>query len=213
MPSINGLEWTFDIQAQQYEKMRPEYVPELYEDIFKYISIDESSNVVEVGIGGGQATLPFLKTGCRLTAVEYGENLAELCREKFAEFPNFSVITTKFEDIEYDHNACDLVYSASAFHWILEEVGYTKVFNMLKSGGVFARFANHPYKDKGREEIFDAIQKIYSVYMPGAIIPNEYSDEDAKKRADIAQKYGFVDICHSYTIGQDPLLQKNTHCF
>jgi hypothetical protein len=52
----------------------------------------------------------------------------------------------------------------SAFHWIPEEIGYTKVFDMLKSGGVFARFANHPYKDKGREEIHEALQKIYSVY-------------------------------------------------
>lgn len=47
---------------------------------FKYIPINESSNVFEIGIGGGQATLPILKIGCKLTAVEYGENLAELCR-------------------------------------------------------------------------------------------------------------------------------------
>ena len=31
MPIIKGLEWTFDTAAQQYEKMRPEYVPELYQ--------------------------------------------------------------------------------------------------------------------------------------------------------------------------------------
>ncbi|MDR7811054.1 hypothetical protein [Lacrimispora sp.] len=84
----------------------------------------------------------------------------------------------------------------SAFHWIPEEIGYTKVFDMLKSGGVFARFANHPYKDKGREEIHEALQKIYSVYMPGAISANEYSENEAKKLADMAQKYGFVDISY-----------------
>lgn len=196
MPVIKGLEWTFNTVAQKYEKMRPGYVSELYEDIFNYISIDKTSNVVEVGIGGGQATLPILKTGCKLTAVEYGVNLAELCRQKFKEFSAFSAVTAKFEDFEYDNNACDLIYSASAFHWIPEEIGYTKVFDMLKSGGVFARFANHPYKDKGREEIHEALQKIYSVYMPGTLSSNEYSDDDAKKRANIAQKYGFVDISY-----------------
>jgi SAM-dependent methyltransferase len=196
MPITKGLEWTFNTEAEKYEKMRPGYVKELYEDIFKYIPIDKSSNVIEIGIGGGQATLPILKTGCKLTAVEYGENLAKLCLQKFKEYPNFSAVTTKFEDFECDANFCDLIYSASAFHWIPEDIGYKKVYEMLKSGGVFARFANHPYKDKGREEIHVALQKIYAVYMPGSLGSNEYSADDAKKCADIAQKYGFVDISY-----------------
>ncbi len=160
-----GLEWTFNTEAEKYEKMRPGYVSELYEDIFKYIPINESSNVIEIGIGGGQATLPILKTGCKLTAVECGENLAELCRQKFKEFPKFSAVTAKFEDFVCDNNLCDLIYSATAFHWI-------------------------------PEEIHEALQKIYSVYMPDSHSPNEYSEDDAKKRADIAQKYGFVDISY-----------------
>lgn len=181
MSVIHGLEWTFNTEAEKYEKMRPGYVPELYEDIFNYIPINKTSNVVEVGIGGGQATLPILKTGCYLTAVGYGSNLAELCRKKFREYPKFSTVTAKFEDFECDDNTCDLIYSASAFHWIPEEVGYKKVFNLLKSGGVFARFANHPYKDKEREEIHEAIQKIYSVYMPGTLSNDEYSERSGKR--------------------------------
>lgn len=196
MPITKGLEWTFNTEAEKYEKMRPGYVSELYEDIFEYIPIDKSSNVVEIGIGGGQATLPILKTGCKLTAVEYGANLAEICRQKFKEFSNFSAVTTKFEDFVYDNNLCDLIYSASAFHWIPEDIGYTKVFKMLNSGGVFARFANHPYKDKGREEIHQALQKIYSVYLPCVLGPSEYSEYDAKERANIAREYGFVDISY-----------------
>lgn len=199
MAASKGLEWTFNTEAEKYEKIRPGYVSELYEDIYDYIPINQSSNVVEIGIGGGQATLPVLVTGCKLTAVEYGANLAELCRKKFKEYPNFSVVTSRFEDFISDSSSCDLIYSASAFHWIPEEIGYTKVFEMLKSGGVFARFANHPYKDKGREEIHEALQKIYSVYMPGSLKPNEYSEADAKKLADTAQKYGFVDtVCKLY---------------
>lgn len=68
---INGLEWTFDTVASVYEKFRPGYPEELYKTIFDHIALNESCHAVEVGIGGGQATLPFLKTGCKLTAVEY----------------------------------------------------------------------------------------------------------------------------------------------
>lgn len=73
MPDLKGNEWTFDTVAQTYEKMRPGYPDVLYDDIFKLMSIDSSCNAIEVGIGGGQATLPVLKTGCKITAVEYGK--------------------------------------------------------------------------------------------------------------------------------------------
>lgn len=67
---------------------------------------------------------------------------------------------------------------------------------MLKSGGVFARFANHPYKDKGREDLHEAIQKFYKIYMPKSIAPNEYSEQNASNRANIAKNYGFTDISY-----------------
>ena len=136
MPVIKGLEWTFDTVASKYEKFRPGYTDELYKMIFDYITIDNFSNVVEVGIGGGQATLPVLQTGCTLTAIEYGENFSKLCEEKFKEYKNFSVITDKFENVSFADSEYDLVYSASAFHWVPEDIGYSKVYDMLKSGGV-----------------------------------------------------------------------------
>lgn len=202
MPVIKGLEWTFDTVANKYEKLRPGYTEDLYKMIFEYIAINESSKVVEVGIGGGQATLPILQTGCSLTAVEYGENFSKLCVEKFREFPKFSVITDKFENVSFTDSMYDLVYSASAFHWVPEEIGYTKVFNMLKNGGVFARFANHPYRDKGNVALSDAIDDLYSEYYcayHGKDIKSakEYSEEQAIQRAQIAEKYGFVDIKHA----------------
>ena len=196
MPIIKGLEWTFDTAADTYAKIRPGYVDELYQKIFDYIPISETSNVIEVGIGGGQATLPVLRTGCKLTAVEYGENFSRLCREKFRDFPKFSVITGKFEDVKLEDDACDLIYSASAFHWIPEEIGYRKVFSILKSGGVFARFANHPFEDKGRAALADEIQKRYAQYMGYDRRPAEYNEEMARQRAEAARQYGFCDIAY-----------------
>ena len=124
MPVIPGLGWTFDTVAATYEKLRPGYVEALYQDIFAYCPLDAASRAVEVGIGGGQATGPILATGCAVTAVEPGENFCALCKEKFAAYPNFSVVNGKFEDVEFPRTSCDLVSSASAFHWVPEEIGY-----------------------------------------------------------------------------------------
>ena len=199
MPIIQGLEWTFDTVASTYEKFRPGYPDELYRMIFDYSALNESSCAVEVGIGGGQATLPILKTGCNVTAVEYGEKFSKLCREKFKEYCNFSVITDKFENIDFSDDTYDLVYSASAFHWIPEDIGYTKVFAMLKSGGVFVRFANHPYRDKGNLPLSEEMDRIYAEYYykfynKKQEVSAVYSEEQALQRARIAEKYGFVDI-------------------
>lgn len=199
MPIISGLGWTFNTVASAYEKLRPGYVQELYNSIFRYIPLSAASRAAEVGIGGGQATLPILQTGCKLTAVDSGANFTELCREKFREYPNFSAVTGKFEDVLFEENTFDLVFSASAFHWIPEETGYSKVFRMLKSGGAFARFANHPYRDKGNPALTEAIDKLYrEYYYPFHKRPlddrHEYDENDARERAAIAAKYGFTDI-------------------
>jgi len=162
--------------------------------LFSYKKINQSSNVLEIGIGTGQATLPILEKGCSLTAIELGDKLTEYTKQKFSNYENFNVINLAFQDFEYPPDSFDLIFSASAFHWIPEEIGYTKIYEMLKNGGAFARFANHPYKDKEREEIHVAMQKIYAIYMPGALSGMEYSEEDAKNRADISKKYGFVDV-------------------
>lgn len=202
MPVIKGLEWTFNTAVSAYEKFRPTYPDELYKMIFDYITLNESSSAIEIGIGSGQATLPILKIGCNLTAVEYGAEFAALCNEKFREYHNFDVITNRFEDTNFVDDTCDLVYSATAFHWIPESVGYTKVFSVLKSGGAFARFANHPYRDKGNLPLSEEVDRIYGEYYykfynKKQDVLTEYDENQASQRAKIAEKYGFIDIKYS----------------
>ena len=199
MPALDGLGWTFDTAASKYEKMRPGYVQDLYEAIFEYCNIDENRRLLEVGIGGGQATPPFLEKGCEVTAVEYGEKLSAICREKFKDYPKFSVVTCKFEDAELKENEYDLIYSASAFHWIPEGIGYPGVYKALKKGGVFARFANHPFRCKNEPELASAIDEAYKKYYytfhnKEFSVPAQYTEEQARERAQIAEKYGLEDI-------------------
>jgi ubiquinone/menaquinone biosynthesis C-methylase UbiE len=190
------LKLKFNEVAAEYDKWRPTYVPELFADIIKYSGINQTSRALEVGIGTGQATLPFLKIKCHVTAIELGDELAAFSRTKFKDYKNLEVVNMAFEDYEYPDDSVDIIYSASAFHWIPEEVGYPKVYRLLKSGGTFARFANHPYKDKENEPIHIAFQKIYDKYLPLAIQPREYDEEKCKQRADISKKYGFIDVSY-----------------
>lgn len=202
MPVIKNLGWTFDTASTTYDKMRPGYPAELYKALFSYLPIGTDSRVVEVGPGAGQATLPVLQTGCTLTAVEYGKNFSDLCREKFRDFPGFSVITGKFEDTSFAENSVDLVFSATAFHWIPEETGYPKVFAMLRHGGAFARFANHADRWKDNPPLAEEIDRLYERYYykyygTDPEPQKEFGEEQAEKISRIAEKYGFEDIRYS----------------
>lgn len=195
---FNDLASTFDAISQNYEKYRPAYIPELYRKIFASCELNSTSQVLEIGIGTGQATFPFLKAGCRLTAIEPGTNLVNVCKEKFSIYPNLHLISGKFEDVSLPKESFDLIYSATAFHWIPEALGYTKVFSLLKKDGIFAQFANHPDPYIENPELGSELKRLYDKYFYSFWRNKEikfrgFTEENAKVKAENARKYGFQD--------------------
>jgi len=198
------FERTFDNTAVGYDRSRPAYPEELYQDIFEYRKIDAKSNVFEIGLGTGKATAPILETGCRLIGIEPGEHLADLAKEKLKGYRNFSLYTNTLQDYVCPPESFDFIYSATAFHWIPEEYGYKRVYELLKSGGVFARFAYHAGPDKERKILTDEIQKLYALYLNATQSPKQFAEEEARKLAELAGRYGFVDLkCRLYESTKD----------
>lgn len=156
------LRFTFNEVPEAYDCLRPKYPDTLSEDVIQYSALDKTKKALEIGIGTGQATLPFLKTGCELTAVELGDKLAEFSKKKFEEYERFKVINQDFETAFLEENHYDVIYSASAFHWIPPEIGLPKVYRLLKAGGVFAWFFVLPAPSQ--KNMHDEIQKVYSEY-------------------------------------------------
>ena len=197
---IQGLGWTFDKAAAQYDQYRPAYPPELFHDLQAYHPHDHTSRALEIGIGTGQATAPVLASGCHVTAIEPGSRLAAIVRAKFPT-DRLEVRNAAFEDHHEEEGEYDLVYSASAFHWIPEAVGYPKVYRCLKPGGAFARFASHPYYlFEGQEPLWEDIQRCYQRHMPEKLnagkakAAQRYDEQAAMRRSALAEHYGFTDI-------------------
>jgi len=190
------LRLKFNEDVINYDKMRPAYVNELFQEVIQFTNLDHSKKALEIGIGTGQATLPFLNTGCMVTAIELGESLATFSAEKFSGFANFNVINQDFESVTLDNNHYDLVYSATAFHWIPQEIGYTKVYELLRNGGVLALFWNRPYPAT-EDDLHNAIQKAYDKYRPlfeKPILAHRHSDENCMEMVNTIKRYGFIDV-------------------
>lgn len=187
------FERTFEDAADVYEQSRPAYPRALYDDLFRYRPLGAGDCALEIGVGTGKATGPILDTGCRVVGVESGERLAALARARFRNCDRFSLHNHPLEAFAAEPESFDLVYAATAFHWIPEEYGYRRVFELLKSGGAFARFAYHAGPDRGRPALAGEIQRAYRRYMPAAPEPKEFGEADAQRLVGKAARYGFVD--------------------
>lgn len=188
------LRLRFNEDVSNYDKYRPTYSEDLFKDIISYAELNDLKNALEIGIGTGQATLPILKTGCNVTAIELGENLAQYVKQKFSSFSNFEVKNIDFENFTTDKNQYDIIYSATAFHWIPEDVGFKKVYDLLKPGGTIALFWNHPFVNREDDEIHREIRKAYEKYKPSDKKITEFNECFLKKYTQMLEKYGFIDI-------------------
>lgn len=186
--------FTFNEDVVNYDRWRPKYCKELFEDIMEYAQLNQEMKAIEVGIGTGQATKPFLLKGCEVTAIELGANLAEYTKEKYSGYKNLNVLNTTFEEFEYEEDSIDLLYSATAFHWIPENISYPKVMKMLKPKGTLAVFWNRPFAAREDDELHRKIQAIYKKYRSSnrKIIENDV--EKYKQRAETIQSYGFSEV-------------------
>lgn len=156
---------TFDTIPEQFDKWRPRYCDELFADIIKYADIDKSKSVLEIGPGTGQATEPFLKTGCDYLAVELGEHFVEFTKKKFGAYNNFKIINGDFETYDFGDCKFDLVFSAATIQWIPEKIGFPKVYSLLKTGGTLAMFMTRTDEKTSNVALYDEIQKVYDEYF------------------------------------------------
>jgi len=175
------LKDTFNDVVTIYDRARPTYPQALLEDILTFADRDFFESGLEVGAGTGQATDLFRNSIRKLDIVEVGDKQVEYLKRKYKD-ENIFVHRAYFEEYSTD-TKYDLIFSATAFHWVDEEIGYPKVFNMLKEGGILAVFwhmSSVTYRDYG---IFVGLDEIKKKYLPGESLGfDERGIEEVRQR-------------------------------
>ena len=82
----------FDTIPEQFDRWRCRYTPALFAHLIAAAKVNAQSTVLELGPGTGQATEPILAAGCRYTAIELGDNFAQILRKKYGSLPHFHLI-------------------------------------------------------------------------------------------------------------------------
>jgi SAM-dependent methyltransferase len=158
------LREVFDGSAQYYDEVRPGYPEELVEDIIRISGLPDSGRILEVGCGTGQATKPFAQRGYEMLCLDIGVELLKIARKKFQGYHKVKFLNVSFEEWKPETATFDLLISATAFHWIDPEIGYSQAAKILRENGFIALFWNmhpSPYTD-----FFVDAQKIYRKVVP-----------------------------------------------
>lgn len=183
MSNTISLRSIFNEAAQEYDAIRPGYPEALIADVLSLSAVPSGGRVLEIGCGTGQATLPFAQRGFKLLCLDIGPDLIAVAAQKMQAYPNVRFQNIAFEKWPARLGRYDLVFSATAFHWIPREIGYRKAALVLKPGGALAVFSNeHPRPSDG---FFIESQAIYRQVTPEMLDPADQLSTAAKIQATV----------------------------
>ena len=106
--------------AQLYSAYRPRYPQELIDDLRKQTIGNDAKVLVDWGCGTGELTLPLAPFFDRVEAIDVSQAMVTVAQAKAKREHIHNVEWTlgKAEELELAPASCDLVTSASAFHWM-----------------------------------------------------------------------------------------------
>jgi SAM-dependent methyltransferase len=125
-----------------YDAARPGYPEWVFDFLRQRCGLASGTAIFEIGAGTGKATRQLIHMGANpLVAIEPDERMAGYLRERIQDAA-LTVIDAPFEEVTLPESSFDLGVSASAFHWLDENVALTKVARLLRPGGWWAMFWN-----------------------------------------------------------------------
>jgi SAM-dependent methyltransferase len=155
----NRLRLTFGEDAERYERARPGYPSQLFDDL---ADLSAGTRVLEIGCGTGQATTALAERGFDVTAVELSPALAAVAQRKL---PSVRIDVAAFEEWPLPPEPFDVVFAATTWHWLDPAVRVAKAAAALHPGGALATVATH-HVHGGEDSFFAAAQECYERFDP-----------------------------------------------
>jgi SAM-dependent methyltransferase len=186
--SHERLRRTFDSAADLYEIARPSYPAHLFHDLVELAELKPGDRLLEIGCATGKATRPLLERGFSVVCVEMGAQLAERARRNLAGLA-VEIRVATLEAWDSQGGTFDLVYAATAWHWVDPAIRYRRAHQLLRQGGHLAFWSAAHAFPEGFDPFFFEIQEVYDAIgesNPGEWPPprpDEVEDDSAEIEA------------------------------
>jgi len=96
-----------------------------------------ATRVLEIGCGTGMFTEMFAQSGCSIVAVDISGDLLEKARLRNLPEDRVSFVNKRFEECAID-GPFDAVIGSSVLHHLEVEAALSKIFELLKPGGILS---------------------------------------------------------------------------
>lgn len=127
----------FGQAADEFQRYRPDYPPELYDRILARIPEQRRERAMDIGAGTGMVTQNLIPHFHEVIAVEpdaqMAAKIAELC-------PRAVIRIVSAEECEEAPESVDLITIANALHWMNAERVFALAIRWLRREGVLAVF-------------------------------------------------------------------------
>ncbi len=163
------LRTTFDAAAELYQQARPEYPEALYDTLVEAAGLQAGDRLLEIGCASGKATLPLARRGFRITCIEIGAALVAAARRALADFGDVEVVQGAFETWDPPADGrFDLVFAATAWHWIDPALRLEQAWRLLRPGGHLAFWSATHVFPEGGDPFFAELQEVYDEIGEGS---------------------------------------------
>ena len=125
----------FAAQAVEYDRYRPRYPEEVFDDIMEIAGLSVGAKAIEVGAGTGLATEPLVRRGLAVTAIEPAVEMASVAASKLSD--RAQIVVGRFEDYS-TQEPVQLVASFNAWHWVEPRAAVDRVAELLEPNGFLA---------------------------------------------------------------------------
>jgi SAM-dependent methyltransferase len=183
----------FGLDPAGYHAARPAYPDWVFDVLCERCGLAPNTVTFEIGAGTGTATHRLLEFGARpLIAVEPDDHLAAFLRETIQD-ESLTVVAATFEEAVLQEGSFDLGLSATAFHWLTEDVALTKVAELLRQGGWWAMVWN-VFGDSSRPDPFHEATK---ELLKGPMSPSD-GDGEIPFALDVEARVAALERTHAF---------------
>lgn len=121
---------------KKYEKTFPKLSPKMDFELKKYLKLINGKEVLDLGIGQGQNSIPLANLGFNVTGVDYSNSCLNICKSNC---PELNLVKTDVRTFEVEKNKYDLILSRCVLHFLHKDDSYKIMKDMknnLKENGL-----------------------------------------------------------------------------
>ena len=171
----------FSDRAAVYTRGRPTYPDAIVAHLRRVGALPADAVVVDVGVGTGLSSEPFLRAGCHVIGVEPNAAMRAVGDERLAPSGHYRSVDGRAEATTLPDRCAHLVIAGQAFHWFDPPRAGAEARRLLLPGGWAALIWNdRPATGTAFLEGYEALLKTYGIDYDK--ISHRHVDQDAIDR-------------------------------